>query len=122
MRVLRVSFGVWILALMLSVWGEAAAGAADLFVATNGNDAWSGTLAEANADRTDGPFATLPRARDEARQLKASAPVTVLVRGGTYVLTQPFVLEPQDSGTPERPVTALSRFVHDVARRELQPA
>ena len=26
------------------------------------------------------------------------------MRGGTYFLEQPFVLEPQDSGTPERPV------------------
>ena len=93
-------------ALTLSSWvcGHAAAGAAELFVATGGNDAWSGKLAEANADKTDGPLASLQRARDEARRLKASGPVTVLVRGGTYYLEQPFVLEPQDSGTPERPV------------------
>jgi len=36
-------------------------------VATNGNDAWSGTLPEPNAAKTDGPFATLRRARDAVR-------------------------------------------------------
>ncbi len=29
------------------------------YVATDGNDAFSGTLAAQNADRSDGPFATL---------------------------------------------------------------
>ena len=28
-------------------------------VATNGNDAWSGKMAAPNADKTDGPFATV---------------------------------------------------------------
>ena len=31
----------------------------DLFVSTQGNDRWSGRLPEPNADKTDGPFATL---------------------------------------------------------------
>jgi len=31
------------------------------YVATNGNDAWSGRLAEPNADKTVGPFATAER-------------------------------------------------------------
>jgi hypothetical protein len=42
-----------------------------LFVATDGNDQWSGTLAEPSAAKTDGPFATLERARDEMRRIKA---------------------------------------------------
>ena len=37
---------------------------ADLYVATDGNDGWTGTLESPNADATDGPFATLARARD----------------------------------------------------------
>ena len=69
---------------------------ADFFVATNGNDAWSGRLAAPNAARTDGPFATLTRARDAARGRRGG---TVLVRGGTYRLSEPFVLTPADSGT-----------------------
>ena len=73
MHMLRVSLGAWIAALTLSPWvcGHAAAGAAELFVATGGNDAWSGKLAEANADKTDGPLASLQRARDEARQAES---------------------------------------------------
>ncbi len=85
------------------IWA-AAAGAVDLYVAPNGNDAWSGRLAEANPAGTDGPFATLARAQAEARRLKAADAVTVLVRGGTYFLQQPLVLQPQDSGSRERPV------------------
>ena len=38
------------------------------FVSPSGNDAWSGRLAELNADGTDGPFATLRRARDAMRR------------------------------------------------------
>ena len=78
--------------------------AGELFVATGGNDQWSGTLPEPNAAGTDGPLATLGRARDEARKQRAAGqPVKVLVRGGTYFLEAPFVLEPQDSGTAETP-------------------
>ena len=40
---------------------------ADFYVATNGNDAWSGTLPNPNDKATDGPFATLLRARDATR-------------------------------------------------------
>ena len=38
-----------------------------IFVAPNGNDAWSGSLAEPNAAKTDGPLATLERAREKIR-------------------------------------------------------
>jgi hypothetical protein len=83
--------------------------AMELYVATNGNDAWSGTLKEPNAARTDGPLASLARARDAIRALKAAgrftAPVTVSVRGGTHFLTAPLVLTPQDSGAADRPIT-----------------
>ena len=65
---------------------------ATFYVATNGNDAWSGTLPAPNAAGTDGPFATLTRARDTIRQLKANGdldqPLKVLVRGGTYYLPE----------------------------------
>lgn len=102
----RIAFRGLIPVLLLSLWtcSHAAADAAELFVSPLGNDAWSGKLAEPNADRTDGPLATLHKARDQARRLKAAGPVTVLVRGGTYSMQQPLVLEPQDSGTAERPL------------------
>ena len=86
-----------------------AAEATKLYVSTQGNDSWSGTLAEPNAARTDGPFASITKARDAVRQIKAkgplNAPVDVLVRGGTYYLASTFALGPQDSGTSACPVT-----------------
>ncbi len=44
-----------------------------LYVAPDGNDAWSGRLARPNADRTDGPLASLQGARDAIRHQKAAA-------------------------------------------------
>ena len=79
------------------------------FVAADGNDAWSGTLPASNAAKTDGPFATLVRAREALRQSKRGAglqqPVTISVRGGTYVLRETLVFTAEDSGTPDCPVT-----------------
>jgi len=75
--------------------------AANYYVATSGNDGWPGTI--------DEPFATLERARDAIRELKSngplSEPVNVYLRGGTYELESPFVLEPADSGTSDNPIT-----------------
>ncbi|MEK7707588.1 MAG: hypothetical protein AAB380_06300, partial [Verrucomicrobiota bacterium] len=77
-------------------------GPGTLFVATNGNDAWSGRLAAPNRPATDGPFATLPRALAAAREFKVGPgstheATTIWVRGGTYFLTTPLVLTPEDS-------------------------
>ncbi|MBN1676559.1 MAG: right-handed parallel beta-helix repeat-containing protein [Kiritimatiellae bacterium] len=82
---------------------------ARLYVATDGNDAWSGTRPAPNAANTDGPFATLERARDEIRKAKQAnrfpaGGVAVEIRGGTYFRAQTFVLEKQDSGTERGPV------------------
>jgi hypothetical protein len=81
-------------------------GRADFYVATNGNDAWSGRLPEPNAGETDGPFATLVRAQNAARALrkKENRGATVLVRGGTHLLKQTLQFGPEDSGTQERPL------------------
>src|SRR6058998_2957922 len=46
------------------------------YVSPEGNDAWSGKLAATNVDKTDGPFATVGKARDTIRQLKAQGPLT----------------------------------------------
>jgi len=83
---------------------------ATFFVASSGCDAWSGQLPSANPDKTDGPFATLRRARDAVRELKAAQnglkePVTVMVRGGKYYLETTFDLTAADSGTATAPVT-----------------
>jgi len=78
-------------------------------VSPNGSDAWSGRLADPKADKTDGPFATLERARDEIRKTKTTGglPVggaRVLVRGGAYERMQSFDLAREDSGTAESPI------------------
>lgn len=83
---------------------------ATFYVATDGNDAWSGELPSPNADKTDGPLATLRRARDAVRELRVAQegltqPVTVLVRGGKYYLETTFDLTAADSGTAETPIT-----------------
>jgi hypothetical protein len=81
------------------------------FVAKGGNDTWSGRLPDPNDSGTDGPFATLERARDEVRQWRHNAfaesetgKCRVFVREGVYTLTKPFTLGPDDSGTKESPI------------------
>jgi parallel beta-helix repeat protein len=87
--------------LFLLVWLSAtrlfaADPAADFFVATNGNDSWSGKLAVPNTTNSDGPFATIPKAQEAAHA--ANKPATILVRGGTYFLQKPLSFAPADSG------------------------
>jgi len=82
----------------------------DFYVAPDGNDAWSGTRAQRNDASTDGPFASLERARDEIRKRKQdgglpAGPVTVHLRGGRYPLGKPFELIALDSGTQTSPIT-----------------
>jgi hypothetical protein len=88
--------------------------AADFYVSVSGNDAWSGRLAEPNAARTDGPFATLERARDAIRQRKTGGPlpasgITVEVRDGVYELARPLELTAQDSGATNAPIVYRAR-------------
>ncbi|MCY1719423.1 hypothetical protein OU798_03670 [Prolixibacteraceae bacterium Z1-6] len=94
---------------------------ADFYVATNGNDNWSGTLPDPNSDNTDGPFASLNRAQKAVRELKEvvyspkDAPIEkrwigsphelgkgrdilVLVRNGFYSLQEPLIFKPEDGG------------------------
>lgn len=78
------------------------------FVSPNGNDAWSGLVAEANADQSDGPLASLDGARLKVRDAitkDASIPITVLVRGGEYRLLQTVVFSPADAGSKMAPIT-----------------
>jgi parallel beta-helix repeat protein len=57
---------------------------------------------------SDGPFATLQRARDAVREIKKDGlrgPVTVMMREGKYFLEEPLQLGPEDSGTRDCPIT-----------------
>lgn len=81
------------------------------YVATDGNDQWSGRLLEPNEDKTDGPLATLAGARNRVLELfepprgwnagwepeGIDAPVTVWVRGGCYPLNRPLDFTAQNS-------------------------
>lgn len=75
------------------------------YVARNGNDSWSGRLAGANAGKTDGPFATLERARSAARKhTAAGAHAGVRIRQGVYSFDRTLLLDSTDSGTKEHPI------------------
>lgn len=80
-----------------------------LYVAPDGNDSWSGLLPRPNAERSDGPLASLRGARDAIRTLKSGGPlakpVRVVVAEGTYLLTEPIIFTPEDSGTSRCPIT-----------------
>jgi hypothetical protein len=60
-----------------------------------------------NAGSAAAPFATLERARDAVRNLPTprNEPVRVIVANGTYPLSKPFVLQSQDSGSADCPVS-----------------
>lgn len=82
------------------------------YVAPNGNDRWSGELAE--PQNGDGPWATLAHARDEIRKLKRQrglpgGGILVEIRGGVYELAAPFGLTVEDSGEAFAPIVYSAR-------------
>jgi len=79
----------------------------DFYVSPSGSDNWSGTLAVPNAQGSDGPFATLERARDAVRDLKKkkSTDILVLVREGTYQFEKTVVFGLDDSGVGDSTIT-----------------
>lgn len=75
-----------------------------IYVATNGNDDWSGKRKSPNIFKTNGPFASIKRARDEIRALKEKnllpdGNIIVELKGGIYELSEALELETVDSGT-----------------------
>lgn len=75
-----------------------------IYLSPTGNDSWTGTIEK--------PYATLQKARDVIRTMKAGGkfnkPVTVLLHGGYYELPETFVLKPEDSGTEQYPITYMA--------------
>ncbi len=101
-----VILGLW---LALFAFLQTSAAAVTLYVAADGNDTWSGRMAAANEERSDGPFASLQRARDEIRKLKdggafPAGGVTVQLAGGRYELAKTFELSEIDSGSSAAPI------------------
>lgn len=102
-------FGVLILLAISMTVGDccAAEPSADFYVSLEGRDNWSGMLAEPNDSQSDGPFATLARARDAIRSSgkNRAADVLVLIRGGTFRLSETVVFGLEDSGHPGSTIT-----------------
>ncbi len=102
-----------ILLLTLSLLAATAfAAPVTLYVAPNGNDAWSGSLLAPNVGHTDGPLASIEGARDAIHKLRTAqptgtplAPVNVIFRGGVYRMADTLTLRPEDSGSNDAPVT-----------------
>ena len=81
---------------------------ADFYVAENGRDEWSGRLAAPNEGRTDGPFATIERARDAVGEQKKTATkkdLVVLIRGGIHRLNATLVFSLEDSAAKGGTIT-----------------
>ena len=68
------------------------------FVSMSGNDSWSGRLPKPNADRTDGPFATLHAACRAARKSDTGQSRRIVIQAGRYFFDKPLVLDSRDSG------------------------
>ncbi|HUT90919.1 MAG TPA: right-handed parallel beta-helix repeat-containing protein [Thermoguttaceae bacterium] len=100
------TFAVLVAGLLIT---SQSATAKDIHVSPAGNDVWTGRSGQPNAELTDGPVATLTRARDVIREWKTAGPldepVRVIVADGAYSITGPFALTPQDSGTESCPIT-----------------
>jgi hypothetical protein len=95
-----------LLAIALALLLTQASHAATLFVAPDGSDESPGT--------EEKPFATLERARDAMRALKAAGPlpaggITVEVSGGVYELAKPIELSDRDSGEQGAPIVYRAR-------------
>src|SRR6266581_6139127 len=97
-------FWTLFLFLTLSIVRTASARSFTVYVATNGDDGWSGRLENPARDGQDGPLATLPAALKAARIARQSSKQTfdqaaIFLRGGTYSIAEPVVLGPEDSGS-----------------------
>lgn len=90
-----------------------------LYVSPEGRDTWSGTSLTPGPNGA-GPLASLTGARDALRRLRDAGQgetATVVIRGGTYRMTQPLVLQAQDGNVTylaaagEKPVFSGGRVI-----------
>lgn len=82
-----------------------------VYVATDGNDKWSGNESAPNAARTDGPLRTLLAAQMNVRAkltvMQAGSPrlpIDVRIQSGEYRLSETLRFGSADSGTLEAPI------------------
>jgi parallel beta-helix repeat protein len=87
---------------------HAAGAGAIVHVSPAGDDRWSGALAAPNGARTDGPVATLARARDALRGRRQAGGLpegaTVLIAPGRYELRETLAFAKEDGGTAGAPI------------------
>lgn len=108
-RLQRSVVVVFLLPALLVLAAALPAEALTLFVAPEGNDAWSGQIARPNETQSDGPVASLTGARDALRRLRAagslaSGEIIVTIADGEYPIREPLILAPEDSGHPGQTV------------------
>lgn len=110
-RMLACIFAAAVSVVMLSGAAWAAPEPLNIYVSPDGSDMFSGGMARNAPQHNDGPVATVFKACEIVRHLrqgnngKLDRPVNIILRGGTYWLSQPLELTAQDSGTAEFPVT-----------------
>lgn len=80
-----------------------------LHVSPDGDDGWSGKLAQPNSAKTDGPVATLTKARELVRIARhfgpgSEPPITIALAAGTYFLDKPVEFTAADSGSAVAPL------------------
>lgn len=68
----------------------------DIFVAPDGNDAWSGRIAKREGQSNNGPMATLSAALAQARK-QAAGPRRIVLATGRYFLDQTVALDVKDA-------------------------
>ncbi len=66
------------------------------YVSPDGKDTWSGLLPTADEQSGDGPFASIERARDAAREKGGTN--TIALGKGDYYLARPIVFDSRDKG------------------------
>lgn len=99
---------VTVVAVCLLVKLAHAADPADIYVSPQGSDEWSGSSAVPTPDNAEGPVATIGRAQELVRALRATQPareqpVVVALRGGRYELPATLQFSASDGGTTASP-------------------
>jgi hypothetical protein len=115
-----------IMAIMLLILGTLAVcsvrAQTTIYVAIDGNDAWSGRMPVIPPSNNDGPVASMTQAIKLARASRGTKPetgVTIKLRNGTHFLSEPLKLGPDDSFLTigayqtETPVLSGGRKIND---------
>lgn len=89
----RWCIGLWVLGVLLVT---SVAQSADLYLAPNGNDAWSGLAATHDGKGNDGPMATLDAAIEASRK-QGPAPRRIVLAPGRYFVEKTVLLDARDS-------------------------